>query len=650
MAITIDTQPNTYSYGYSAIPIKAVSDNLALENLKYLVNITYDEATYSSDTVTSLNGKVVTEITTSAAHSFELGDKVMFYNPNTPDYTGIYTVLDVPSSTTFVIDLVQGAPIVNTTPSYFYKVVSYKLLPDPDGEIKMNISNSIKDFVTQDFESTDEIFEAPSTFFDYGITIGEEYKYTFEFTDNAFVTGGTVAFINPSLTSGDVDDSPFKVGDRINIQQDLYVWDYDTTTTTGGNLTFVSATTDHGFRVGDLITTSGEITNPSYNGETTVLSAPTTKSIEVNKAYISATAEPGKVFGVITPSYNTVATITDIYWDVTNGYVVETDLAYDIATPAIGGKIKFADDRITKNYVDQRVTGLTAFNSGLTKRSYGFGGNDFDPYVVQNRAFASNDISAVFRSISTSYEWRIEPETKSWLLCHTNGLGVNEANIIFGFFDSSGALLNGSRMNNYQQFENFYFPIGIDQVIANSDVTLIGGSALSTVRDDIAYYIVSLERLGSSLSNEITFTINTDCAGYELYHLCWKDRYGSWISYPFKYIQENITEFERKTYYQQEGRFDSADDFGYDKFGRGDTTYYSRSRDKMKLNSGWIDETENELIKDLLGSSSVMVQLPSGIMVGCTIVTNSYKFGKSEDDGVWNVTLEVRLANNEYRF
>jgi hypothetical protein len=46
MAITVKTEPNAYSSGYSAIPLRVLSDNVDSDNLKYLINITYSESAY----------------------------------------------------------------------------------------------------------------------------------------------------------------------------------------------------------------------------------------------------------------------------------------------------------------------------------------------------------------------------------------------------------------------------------------------------------------------------------------------------------------------------------------------------------------------------------------------------------------------------
>lgn len=645
MSITVHTQPKDYGAGYSALPLRVSSDNTGQE-LKYLVNICYDVTVYNSYEVVNFDGQTYTQIDVNNTHDYKVGDSVLFYNPNTPDYTGIYTVMEVIDADEFIIDLTIGQPIDNSTASYFFKVVPYSLLENPEGYAELNL-NTIKDFLSQDLTDDGDPFEAPSTRFDYLLAIGEEFKYTFEFTDNLFLTGSKVAFINPSLTSGDVDDSPFQIGDQINIQQDNFNWSYDSNYDSSGSLGFTSATDDHPFFTGQVIQVTGQVTHPSYNGEVVVTDVPTTKSIVVNKDFISATgAEPGNILGESVPPYNTVATVTDIYWDVTNGYVLETDLDYVGATPPIGGTIKFADNRKTRVLVDAQIQDLKAYNSRLTNLEYGFDGS-FDTYVVQNRALELNRISTILAK-STTQKYRIERDSKFFLLVHTDGLPFNNE-VRWTGYDSSGTIVTQIRIENPSLWFDWYVPCWINNIPNLSNISILQGNIFQITLDSIVEYKVEVEMNSAVISNPVWFEVNTDCSRFELYNLMWKDSYGSWISYPFKYIQKNVTEFERKNYYQKEGRFDSSDNFGYDTFGKGDSTYYSRSRDKMILNSGWVEEFENDIIKDMLESTEVYVQTPNNDLLACVVNTTNQEFKKRDTDYLFNYQFEVRLANNNYR-
>jgi hypothetical protein len=128
----------------------------------------------------------------------------------------------------------------------------------------------------------------------------------------------------------------------------------------------------------------------------------------------------------------------------------------------------------------------------------------------------------------------------------------------------------------------------------------------------------------------------------------WKDKLGSWLSYPFIYLSRDSTEVERKTYYQTEGNWED-NTFGYDSYGRGEKNYFSRSRDKITLNSGWLEDQEVFLMKDLMKSSSVYVQTPDNVLIACMIEENQIQLKKSINDQIFNYTFNIRLSGNDIR-
>ncbi len=646
--ITVNTQPADLAAGYSALPLRVLSDLTDVENLRYVVNILYDGVGCDTLTAVSVGAQVYSKASCSASHNYEVGDVILFDNDVSNSYTGIYKIIAVTSATDFIFDLVITTPPTLTV-AQFYRIVPYSILPDEDYEAKLYLNNTIKDFVTQNLEDTPEIYEAPDTVFEYDILIGEEYKYVFDFTDNIFVSGD-VGFINPSLTPADVDASPIQVGDQINIQQEQFEWSYDDNYDASGSLGFTS-TDDHPFEVGDLIVVTGQSTHPSYNGAVEVIDVPSSSSLVVNKSFISATGtEGGSIFGQPVPEYNTIATVTAIYHDVTNGYVIETNLGFAQSTPPIGGRITFADGRRTSFLDQETITNLKAYNSRLTNQEYGFSNGDFSNYVIEaGAAIADNKISTILAKNNTRRH-RIELDSKFWLLVHGDKIGAeNKLNILLTAYDSSDTIVIGAVINNFKGFNDYYFPGGLSQLALNSDKTINIGDFTQPTLDSVSYYKLEILDNFFVTSDTVFFEINPDCSSYDVYHICWKDSYGSWITYPFIYFSEDSTEFEKKNYYQIEGSYNQGD-FGYETFGRGEVTFYSRSRDKLILNSGWIKEEENELFKDMLESPYVMVQHPDGTMEAVQVMDKAKDFKKLQQDYLFMHTIELRMSNNNYRF
>lgn len=651
MAITVYTKPHKYSAAYSALPLRVKSDNIDKDkNFKYITNIIYDKVSIDSGESFNKDGEVYTKITFSTDHKFKAGDAIIV---NALGYNGIYNVMYVSGNNSVLIDLVLGQ--LFPTSGYAGKVISYLLSPDFEGEIKLDLSTTLKDFVTQNLENIDETFNGKDTEFKYDIAIGEQSQYNFNFDDNHF-SNGSAGFVNWSMTAGDIANLPFSIGDKINVQQEQTTWEF---TSTSGYVydnmvkVWLHSTNKHNFKAGQQLTLQDVTPEDHLNGPTNVIvvvdngfSDPDLQLVINKQATIPLVSNTGKVVGIPLPNYNTVATITDIYFASGYGVVVETDIPYDGGSfEAIGGNITFADERITRNLFEEVITDNYVYNARTKTEEYSI--DEFDKFIIKNRALTDNNISTI---LNKDNKYRIEKDSKSWLLAHTD-TDVLIDEIKYRFYDKNNNILGDINMSiSGSNNKDFYFPVGINQVLNSLNTS--GTISLSTYIDDITKYDVFCVTSGNTqLCNKITFEVNNDCSKYEMYHLMWKDRRGSWLSYPFKYLNTKTTEFERKTYYKKIGKFDlNTNDFGYDSYDRGETSYYNRSRDKITLNSGWVEEYENELIKDLMISSSVYLQEPDGNLVGCIINNKDLKFGQDINDSLFNYTLDIRLSMNDYRF
>lgn len=647
--ITATTQPNIYSAGYSAVPLRLTDSNVDLvDNYKYIVNILYDKLTISSSNSVNFDSYIYTQLNYSTTHNYNVGD-VIFLNDSAELYTDYYIVKQIDTNnTSIIIDLTLAQAITGTTTTA--RVVPYKKSPDPDGEAKTDIGNTLKDFVTQNLSTSTEIFAAPDTRFDYEILCGYEGKAVFTFSDDTFGLSGNTAFINTGLTS--VDQVDFQIGDEIIVERNLADWNYYDNYSSAGNLAFTSTTETHNFTTGDTITITGQITNPSYNGPTTVMSVPDSYSLVTNKAFLlSSPVEGGTIYGVVNPSYNTTTTIKNIYFQTgaTSGVCIETYITPGIATQPIGGTIKHRDGRLITNYNGLPITGLSVFNAYVNNLNYDI--DYMEDYVIKGVISTLNNLSTIYANpiqfTQTNNRYRIEKSTKSWLLCH-NYQDRYASGATYTWYDASDVVLGTSYINNISNDGmDFYIPIGIDQVLdsnARTDSTPLTGITSQIDNYTVAAGISTLVKR----SNDIRFELNQDCAGYDLYHLMWKDALGSWISYPFKYISSNSTSVDRKNYYQTDGNWRS-NSFDYDSFDKGDTSFFTRSRDMVIINSGWIQEYENALIKDLMQSAAVYVQTPDNILLAATIQNKDIKFGSLQNEKVWQYEFTVMYANNEIR-
>lgn len=634
----IITQPGKFSHGYSAIPLR-VNDSKAknIEKYKYIVNIIFNLSPVSQVQSVPFQGDMSARIT-SSNHGFKIGD-LLFLQDSFGDYTGYYTVMDIISNNQFIINMKIGVPFGIVMPT-ISNVIKYSIAPSPDGDIKLDLSNTIKDFVSENLKDVNDIFPAPNSLFEYDLVCGYEGAALFKFDDNIFVDGN-VGFVDESLTS--VDDVPFQLGDLIIINQDLYAWNYYDNQFVSGHAVGFIGIDNHAFREGDDVVIEGQITNPSYNGPAKVISVDT-NMVVIDKLFgDSSPSEGGTIHGVPVPEYNTTATITGIEYIPGTGVVIKTDKPFERNTPKIGGEIRHSDGRIIYSYSEENLFSFKAYNSRIDNLNYDV--DSMDKYVCQNRQPSFNNISTI---LGGETKYRIEASTKSWLLVH--GYELEGGTVpMFKFYDKQNNLLSTYILVNQGSYNDYYFPVGLNQLEDSAHFTKVSGADFINIKDSISSYTTQITTSSSSpLSNEIKFELNNDCSRYEMYHLMWKDAMGSWVSYPFKMMSSETIDVDRKNYYKTSGNWDN-NSFGYDSFDRGDKTFFARSRNKVKINSGWIDEHENRLIVDMMKSASVYLQLPTNEIVGVTLDDKSIKPGKKDNEQVWSYGFTAIYSMDDIR-
>ena len=651
MAITGITAPHTYSAAYSAIPLRiADNDYDNFEQFKYVTNIIYDRVVINSLSPIVVSTNNYTLCTSTSNHNFVIGDSILFNdNSNSNFYTGYYIVVEIISNTQFIIDMPYALPLVNTAVAS--KVIKYTMPPDIDGDAKLNLANTIKDFCTENLIDTNEAFAAPDTKFSYNLMCGSEYIYQFEF--NKYIdSSGFLAFINTGLTS--TTSVKLQVGDSINIAQDLYAWPYNDNYFALGNVGFTGSTDSYyvsnaSFFGPFTVNVTGQITNPNYNGFAQTTTFPL-NAIVINKPWGgSSPIEPGIIYGTPFPQVNTTATITNIEYIGGTGVIITTDLiANDITLLndiLISGKIKESSGEKTFNLNQYTLNNLKAYNARFNNFDYSI--TAMDKYVVQSRANNLNYISTILDIEASQKRYRIERNTKSWLLIHAVSGVANAA--WYQFYNSNGSILGNLRIdNNSGNAEDFYVPVGIDQIIAATGKTETIGN-ITGYSDNIAYYHVNASFNNLMRSNRVYFELNDDCSSYELYHIMWKDSLGSWISMPFKYISRDNIEVERKNYYKSEGKWDN-NSFGYDSYGRGEKNYYTRSRKSLILNSGWLEQFEVDLIEDLFESGDVYIQGPDNTLIAGKINSNKIELYKGDNNDMIQYQFEFIYSANNYRF
>jgi len=703
--------PSSHAAGYSNIPVAFRSNNVDEPNFKYIINICWNAHTISSITASQFDGELVSTVFTSTSNNFKLGDKVFIFGTQ---YAGYYTVINIIDPTRIQIDLEIIAPFTGT--SYICNYYNYYMPADPQGICKVDLANTLKDFVSSTLkdnfymETPYGIFDGSSTRFEYFIVLGEQYKYELRFADNGFFTAGALGFYNPAITS--LSGIPFQIGDQINVKQDLFEWIYQSTYNASGKLGFTSTNVQN-YEIGDIITITGQATHVSYNGMATVIDRPDNFNIVVDKNYISLTSpEGGKIFGTPKPEYNTDFTITNIDIDGTLGLIVETNGVYTGASQPIPGTITYLYDTLITSYSEDVVIvaganpNFAVFDARIDRKDFRtIGKYTKDQYKDYYTLYGGFGMSTILDNqgelsyLGTSKKAnRIDLTTKSFLLLHSSTTMTSMSMKYTWYTKEGGTLLGTSYLESTLNVRDIYVPVGVVQLLSNTDRSDSVGFDLSTQYINIGYYeVVPYDGLpDNELANPIKYVV--DCCGtIDNYTLVWKDARGSWITYPFKYVATEGTEVTRSNYYRREGEYTvgGEDDWSYEinNINRGETTFTTQSRNKFSLTSGWVKDHENILFEDLMKSTEVYLQLPSDIkanyisedgflidefgnfitdengnyiiiesagyfqyiinqneLLPVVLETNNLEYGKSKNFQIYNYSTVVRVAYNDYRF
>ena len=652
MALTGLTEPYEWMHGYNTIPLM-VADTGATQELgyQYLVNV-YTDDIYSapSSTGVAIGSEIYHQIDFGTPHNLKLGDtlhEILSYDLK------IYTVLSLPSSTSIVIDEIYSG---SKSFTLYNLVVPYKILPDPNGYGKVDLGNSLKNYVTENFEDSNDIYSGVDTHDKFYVRAGyETLQNEIEFKDTYFVSGQVGLIIDTQ------DASKIQVGDTIRVNPEPIALTYNNSfsydisvidpTLTGNYVAYILDDAIAIDLFGDAtnkynINVEGQVTYTDWNGQTVIFGAySSTIILTLKKTSVTAgtyTGEGGVLYCNPVPEYKTTATVksVDQVGAVFPDYVVWTTIAWTKSTPVLTGKITLPVSNRIINFIDGLDYDLNVYNAYVTNHDWNL--TAMNDYLIRDTTLSGGPSTILSRTERN----RIEQSTKSWLLFHNLTTGIADG-VKYQFYDSTGSLLADVYLENASGNEDdFYAPVGIDQLINATNKT--DTTPLSSVVDDVDYYTVrALKDYGvtfSGIGETITFELNDDCSRYDLLHLIWKDAKGSWLSYPFKYIHTDSTEVSRSEFYQQPYNWDS-NDFNY----KGNKSYFTRGRDKKILNSGWVTEYENELIRDLLLSAHTYLQDKDGNIFGCQIITNNLAFGSNQKDDLFQYTLEIKLSNDEIR-
>lgn len=220
-------------------------------------------------------------------------------------------------------------------------------------------------------------------------------------------------------------------------------------------------------------------------------------------------------------------------------------------------------------------------------------------------------------------------------------------------YDSSGVLLGTFDIPNNSV-------TGLDQSRMNSVATapqslnnitgafLVGAQPVIT--SSVASYTVQCFQSPSSAVGEILyFTLDSECF-YETFRVHFKNEYGAYDSFNFKGNSKRLSDGESKDYTTNANNITSTGlVYSHDTVKK--INYYTKYSNRLELESGLINETQLNWLKEMVFSPQLFVEFVDNngdhnfkpaIIKG----SKSWRELKDQVDKVFNFSIELELADN----
>jgi hypothetical protein len=174
----------------------------------------------------------------------------------------------------------------------------------------------------------------------------------------------------------------------------------------------------------------------------------------------------------------------------------------------------------------------------------------------------------------------------------------------------------------------------------------------STFLDNISYYTVQAMDTGVAISEIKRFNIDEACTKYEVIRLQFLNKLGGFDAMNFTKLSRSSSSIERTSYKKGAGTFASDGTFAYSKGDRMNNTMSVISRDKLIINSDWINEEESTWLKELVTSPLIFQETAAGDLIPVSVTDSLYESKKIVNDKLFNLKLELEYAyvNSRQRY
>jgi hypothetical protein len=160
---------------------------------------------------------------------------------------------------------------------------------------------------------------------------------------------------------------------------------------------------------------------------------------------------------------------------------------------------------------------------------------------------------------------------------------IYNSNLGAGSFSVSGTTASGGQIRQYPLFP--------------------GQSGFPLSTNGLEWYTVQAWDASAAIGSTIRYNIVCN-QKYPNVRIKWKNRYGQFDWYNFNLVSRESFQTERKTYQPTIGTWEGST-LTYQNYDTANTAYIVDSKQGLSVNSNWLDDAYNEIIKQLLVSDEI---------------------------------------------
>lgn len=458
----------------------------------------------------------------------------------------------------FIIDINTG-----TSSTQLSKTSTLKISPNPDGFAVADLHKHIEQLVTFDIDhvSTETFSKIPESFRFYDVSLSESFEFNWLFSDS-FDSGGSAGFTSSLIHH-------YNVGDVVFIDQDI------------------------------------PFENSTYNGVHTVTSILTTKSIETDITFGTATAsaQPGTMslssgsptiiadpatLATVKLGFNGVLDFIDVpNWDEDDHILITTDDKLLVSVATGSSYPVTVDDRMWYNTYNLSAVSTTSIDN--------------------LRVFTYNSSDTLIGNYNIANSYNTSADANRLL-----SIGVGPHNL-----------------NN----------------TATASITTVSG-VLPIINGTVSRYEVRAHNTSNgNISGDYNFNVIAPCTLYETFRLIFLDKFGSLLNINFNKVSKNTVRMSKTNYKQNHGSYNVASNtWGYNSFDRGTTNLDNEITERFKLNSDWVSEFQGDLISQMLQSPEVYHLDEAGQLIAINITTSSYEKKKTINEMIFRYTIDFETS------